>query len=81
MESCRRCARILNLQGFRVKTIEWDGDGPSAPVRIGIERRGIRGYECSGRRRRTWRCSHHTPSWIGSRLRCHQLPVSPGALP
>jgi transposase len=53
--SLRECTRILGLEGFRVETIEWEGDGPCARVRIRMERRGIRGYECSGCRRRTWR--------------------------
>jgi hypothetical protein len=34
MGSRRECTRILGLEGFRVETIMWDGDGPSAPVRI-----------------------------------------------
>jgi transposase len=53
--SHRECTRILGLEGFRVETVEWDADGPRGRVRISIERRGIRGYECSGCRRRTWR--------------------------
>jgi transposase len=53
--SQRECTRILGLKGFRVDTIAWEGDEPRARVRIGIERKGIRGYECSGCRRRTWR--------------------------
>src|SRR5712691_13283170 len=55
MGSPRECTRILGLEGFRVETIEWAGDEPRAAMRIRIERRGIRGYECSGCRRRTWR--------------------------
>src|SRR5438034_2786903 len=55
MGSWRECTRVLGLEGFRVETIKWDGERPSAWVRIAIERRGIRGYECSGCRRRTWR--------------------------
>lgn len=55
MGSLRECTRILGLDGFRVETIEWEGDGPCARVRIRLERRGIRGYECSGCRRRTRR--------------------------
>ena len=55
MGSQRECTRILGLKGFRVETITWDGEGPSVRVRIAIERRGVRGYECSGCRRRTWR--------------------------
>jgi transposase len=48
------CTRILDLEGFRVETVEWEADGPRARVRICLERRGIGGYECSGCRRRTW---------------------------
>src|SRR5262249_61813518 len=55
MGSRRECPRILGLDGFRVEAISWEGNGPSARVRISIERRGIRGYECSGCQRRTWR--------------------------
>src|SRR6266496_4431368 len=55
MGSWRECTRILGLEGFRVRTITWAGEGPTARVLLGIERRGIRGYECSGYRRRTWR--------------------------
>ena len=55
MGSQRECTRILGLEGFRVERIEWEGDAPRAPVRIRIERRSIRGYECSSCRRRTWR--------------------------
>jgi transposase len=55
MGSRRECTRILGLEGFRVETITWDGDNSSLRVRIRIERRGIRGYECSGCRQRTWR--------------------------
>jgi transposase len=53
--SLRECTRILGLEGFWAETIEWQGDGPCARVRIRMERRGIRGYECSGCRGRTWR--------------------------
>jgi transposase len=55
MGSRRECTRILGLVGFRVETVTWAGDGPNARVQIEIERRGIRGYECSSCRRRTWR--------------------------
>jgi hypothetical protein len=55
MGSRRECTRILGLDGFRVETITWDGDGVSTRVQIRIERRGFSGYECSGCRRRTWR--------------------------
>jgi len=55
MGSPRECTRILGLEGFRVDTIEWAGDEPRAALRVRIERRDIRGYECSGCRRRTWR--------------------------
>jgi transposase len=55
MGSLRECTRILGLEGFRVETIAWEAEGPRARVRVRIERSGIRGYECSGCRRRTWR--------------------------
>jgi transposase len=55
MGSQRECTRILDLKEFRVEAIAWDDDAASARVRIRIERRGIRGYECSGCGRRTWR--------------------------
>jgi transposase len=55
MGSRRECTRILGLEAFRVEAISWEGDGPSARVRISIERRSIRGYECSICHRRTWR--------------------------
>jgi transposase len=55
MGSRREYARILGLEGFRVEAITWEGNGPQVPVQIRIERRGVRGYECSGCRRRTWR--------------------------
>ena len=45
----------ISLEGFRVEAIEWAGNELRAPMRIRIERRGIRGYECYGCRRRTWR--------------------------
>jgi transposase len=53
--SPRECTRILGLDGFRVERLEWETDGARTRVRIWIDRRGIRGYECSGCRRRTWR--------------------------
>ena len=55
MGSPRECTRILGLDGFRVERLEWEPDGVRTRVRIWIDRRGIRGYECSGCRRRTWR--------------------------
>jgi transposase len=55
MGSRRECTRILGLEGFRVEAITWDGDGPNARARISIERQDVRGYECTGCQRRTWR--------------------------
>ena len=40
MGSRREFTRILGLEGFRIETIEWAGDGPNARVQIGIERGG-----------------------------------------
>jgi len=51
--SLHECTRILGLEGFRVKTIEWMTEESRPRIRIGLERRGIRRYECSGCRRRT----------------------------
>jgi len=53
--SRRECTRLLGLEGYRVERFEWDADGAQARVRIWIERRGVRGYACSGCGRRTWR--------------------------
>ena len=53
MGSLHECTRILGLEGFRVKTIEWMTEESRLRIRIGIERRGLRRYECSGCRRRT----------------------------
>lgn len=55
MGSRRECTRILGLEGYRVERLDWEADGPRARVRIWIERRGIRGYQCAGCGRRTWR--------------------------
>jgi hypothetical protein len=44
----RDCTRILGLEGYRVEPIAWGAEGARSRVRISIERRGIRGYECSG---------------------------------
>jgi transposase len=52
--SQRVCTRVLGFDEYRVETIEWEADEPRARLRVGIERRGIRGYECSGCGRRTW---------------------------
>jgi transposase len=55
MGSRHECNRILGLEGFRVEAIESEADDPRSRIRVRIERRGIRGYACSGCRRRTWR--------------------------
>lgn len=55
MGSRRECTRILGLDGYRVERLEWDEDGARGRLRIWIERRGMRGYACSGCGRRTWR--------------------------
>ena len=54
MGSQRECTRILGLEGFRVERAI-GRPRSRRELRIWIERRGIRGYECSGCRRRTWR--------------------------
>ena len=55
MGSQRNCTWMLGLAGFRVVTTESDGEAVDSRVTIGIERRGSRGYGCSGCGRRTRR--------------------------
>ena len=50
--SQRKCTWILGLAGFRVVTTESDGEAVDSRVTIRIERRGSRGYGCSGCGRR-----------------------------
>ena len=51
MGSLRECTRIL--KGYRVEQIAWEAEGSRARLRIWLDRRGIRGHECSGCGRRT----------------------------
>jgi transposase len=53
--SRRDCTWILGLAAFRVVTAESDGETTDSRLTIRIERRGVRGYECSGCGRRTSR--------------------------
>jgi transposase len=53
--SLHECTRILDLEGFRVRSIEWTTEEARSRIRIRLERRGIRRYECSGCQRRTGR--------------------------
>jgi transposase len=46
--SRRDCTWILGLAGFRVVTTESDGESSASRLTIRIERRGLRGYPCSG---------------------------------
>jgi transposase len=55
MGSPRECTRILGLDGYRVDDLEWQAEGAQAHRWIWLERRGIRGHECAGCGRRTWR--------------------------
>jgi transposase len=55
MGSLHECTRILDLAGFRVTTLEWTTEEPRSRIRIRLERRGIRRYQCSGCRRWTGR--------------------------
>ena len=52
MGSQRHCTWILGLAGFRVVTTESDGEAVDSRVTLRIERRGSRGYGCSGCGRR-----------------------------
>jgi transposase len=64
MGSPRECTRILGLDRYRVERLEWEAVGSRTQLRVCLERRGIRGYECSGCRRRTWRVRDATTrSW------------------
>jgi transposase len=51
----RECTWILGLPGFRVVEITRPSDAPDRPLRIAVERRGLRRYTCSGCGRRTSR--------------------------
>ena len=60
MGSPRECTRILGLDGFALNGLR-EPDGARTRLRIWIDRHGIRGYECSGCRRRTWRVRDSKP--------------------
>lgn len=55
MGSLRDCTRILGLPGYRVQGLEFDEEGEPGKLRIGLERKGGRGYVCSGCGRHVWR--------------------------
>ena len=63
--SQRNCTWILGLAGFRVVTTESDGEAVDSRVTIRIERRGSRGYGCSGCGRRTRRVRSAARSDVG----------------
>jgi len=43
------CTKVLGLAGYRVTGMEWvDLDEARPRLRLHLERRGVRGYECSG---------------------------------
>lgn len=48
MGSRRECTWILGLAGFRVVQTVNTGDTPDSPLRLHVDRRGIRRYTCSG---------------------------------
>jgi transposase len=53
-----RIGKVLGFSRLKETALrhsEWDADGSRARMRIWFERRVIRGYECSGCGRRTWR--------------------------
>ena len=85
MGSHRECTRILRLEGYRVELFHWHAEGSRAHFWVWLERRGIRGYECSGGGRRTWQvrdakprtwddlpwAAHHVTSiYLQRRVRC-----------
>jgi transposase len=53
--SRRECTWILGLPGFRVVEMTSPSDASDSPLRIAVERRGLRRYTCSGCGRRTSR--------------------------
>ncbi|MBA2304967.1 MAG: transposase family protein [Acidobacteria bacterium] len=55
MGSRRDCTWILGLTGFRVLTMESDGEGVDSRLTIRVERRGLRRYVCGGCGGRTGR--------------------------
>ena len=55
MGSRRDCTWILGLPGFRVLTMQCDGEAPDSRLTIRIERRGLRRYVCGGCGGRTGR--------------------------
>ena len=55
MGSRRDCTWILGLPGFRVLSLESDGEGADSRLTIRLERRGLRRYVCSGCGGRTGR--------------------------
>ena len=76
MGSLRECTRILGLEGYRIEYLEWETDGPRARLLIGLERRGIRGYECSSCRRRTWQVRDAKPrTWDDLPWAAHPVTV------
>lgn len=56
MGSRAECTKVLGLAGYRVTGMEWtDLDEARPRLRLHLERRGVRGYECSSCGSRTWR--------------------------
>jgi len=51
--SLRECTWILGLDKFRVVEMTKANDAPDSPIRLVVERRGLRRYTCSG-------CGHRT---------------------
>jgi transposase InsO family protein len=74
--SLRECTRILGLDGYQVKQIEWEAEGSRAHLWIWLERRGIRGYACSGCGRRTWQVRDIRPRiWDDLPWAAHRVSV------
>ena len=95
MGSQRNCTWILGLAGVRVVTTESDGEAVDSRVTLRIERRGSRGYGCSGcgrrprrvrsARDRTWDdlpwASHPvTLIYAQRRVRCRQCGIRTEAI-
>lgn len=54
MGSRAECTRILGLEGYRVAGLRWGPEPDESRLEISVQRKGVRGYACSGCGRRTW---------------------------
>ena len=55
MGSPRECTRILGLEGFGSRRVEWEGDSRTRAVRCGLNDEASAATNARGCGRRTWR--------------------------